>query len=191
MPGLIEHVEAFAAAAHEGQTDKAGQPYITHPRRVAAAVAAAGLDEEAVAAAWLHDVVEDCDVTLDEIEAEFGPQVAHLVGLLTRTPDMDKDAYYRRLRDDEDQRGLVIKKADIADNLDPERVALLDPELAQRLRSKYGHALRVLSGEEDDQAAIRHVVLARPPADWANMAREEKSAWSSEFLKAVKRDRHG
>lgn len=188
MPSLIEDVETFAAAAHAGQVDKAGQPYINHPRRVAAAVAAAGLDEEAVAAAWLHDVVEDCDVTLDEIEVRFGPQVAHLVGLLTRIPDMDKDVYYQRLRDDEDQRGVVIKKADIADNLDPERVSLLDPEMAERLSSKYTHALRVLSGEDGHQAPTLPAALTRPPVDWQNMAQEEKSAWSGDFLRAVKRE---
>lgn len=62
-----------------------GNPYITHPFRVAMTAARYGLPPEAVAAAYLHDVVEDCEVGIDEIVAEFGTAVAALVAELTNT----------------------------------------------------------------------------------------------------------
>lgn len=62
---------SIIAAAHRGQVDKAGQPYITHPARVAARVAG---DENAVAAAWLHDVVEDTGLTLADLENRSRPR---------------------------------------------------------------------------------------------------------------------
>jgi (p)ppGpp synthase/HD superfamily hydrolase len=55
--------EDIARRAHAGQVDKAGLDYITHPARVAAGVRLHGGKNEAVAAAWLHDVLEDCDVS--------------------------------------------------------------------------------------------------------------------------------
>lgn len=69
---IAKLAEQIAAAAHDGQVDKAGQPYIAHPARVAARVAG---DERAVAAAWLHDVVEDTDVTLADLEQTFPADV--------------------------------------------------------------------------------------------------------------------
>ena len=81
---LIERADQFAFAAHDGQMRKyVGEAYIEHPRRVALAVQELGLPDHAVAAALLHDTVEDCDVTREDIRANFGDDVAHLVHLLT------------------------------------------------------------------------------------------------------------
>lgn len=86
---LIERAKAFATKAHEGQMRKDGKnPYITHPEAVAKYVAESEYartvwPESIIAAAWLHDVVEDCNVTLGEIEKEFGPKVRHLVDGVT------------------------------------------------------------------------------------------------------------
>ena len=62
----VERAKALALRAHAGQVDRAGEPYAGHPARVAARVRT----DEARVVAWLHDVVEDTDVTLAEIEAE-------------------------------------------------------------------------------------------------------------------------
>jgi (p)ppGpp synthase/HD superfamily hydrolase len=81
---LEERALAFAVKAHEGQVRKySGTPYVTHPVAVAALVKTVPHTEEMVAAALLHDVVEDCDVTHDTVLAEFGPVVAYLVLMLT------------------------------------------------------------------------------------------------------------
>jgi (p)ppGpp synthase/HD superfamily hydrolase len=81
---LLADAYDLASAAHAGQTRKDdGSPYVTHPLRVAELIAAAGLGEEAAAAALLHDVVEDSDVGLAEIARRFGPRVAEIVSALT------------------------------------------------------------------------------------------------------------
>ena len=69
----------FGAAAHEGQTRKSGEPYITHPVAVAQELAEMHLDSEAICAAILHDVVEDTSASLDEIRDKFGEDVALIV----------------------------------------------------------------------------------------------------------------
>ena len=69
----------FGATAHEGQTRKSGEPYITHPVAVAQELAEMHLDAEAVCAAILHDVVEDTEASLDEIRNRFGEDVALIV----------------------------------------------------------------------------------------------------------------
>lgn len=83
---LIRRAELFAAAAHMavGQVRKyTGEPYYVHPREVAAIVQAAGGDDAQVAAAHLHDVVEDTDITIEQVRFFFGPDVAELVEWLT------------------------------------------------------------------------------------------------------------
>jgi (p)ppGpp synthase/HD superfamily hydrolase len=85
---LVKKAANFAQNAHQGAVRKYnGAPYITHPARVAAAVAnLEGATSEMVAAAWLHDVVEDTTITLDVVQKEFGEVVAHLVKWLTNDP---------------------------------------------------------------------------------------------------------
>ena len=75
---IVEAYE-FGAAAHEGQTRKSGEPYITHPVAVAQELAEMHLDAHAIAAAILHDVVEDTPATLEDIGERFGEEVALLV----------------------------------------------------------------------------------------------------------------
>jgi GTP pyrophosphokinase len=81
---LIEDAFNFASACHEGQQRISGDPYITHPIDAALTVASLNLDGSAIAAALLHDVVEDCGVTTEEIGGRFGEDVAHLVDGVTK-----------------------------------------------------------------------------------------------------------
>ena len=69
----------FGAGAHEGQSRKSGEPYITHPVAVAQELADMHLDVQAITAAILHDVVEDTEASLEDIEEQFGHEVAQLV----------------------------------------------------------------------------------------------------------------
>jgi (p)ppGpp synthase/HD superfamily hydrolase len=83
---MVERARVFATAAHAavGQVRKyTFEPYIVHPAEVAKIVRNAGGSEAMVAAAWLHDTVEDTGVTIETIRAEFGVEVAELVGWLT------------------------------------------------------------------------------------------------------------
>ncbi len=81
---FIEKAYNLAAKMHEGQYRKTGEAYVEHPIAVAAIVLELGLDATSIAAALLHDVVEDTDVTLDDIEKEFGKETAHLVDGVTK-----------------------------------------------------------------------------------------------------------
>lgn len=76
----------YSAAAHkrQGQVRKySGRPYIVHPAAVAKIVQSVAHDEDMVCASWLHDTVEDTDVTIDDIRKEFGDNVAEMVSDLT------------------------------------------------------------------------------------------------------------
>ncbi|MBN2176991.1 MAG: bifunctional (p)ppGpp synthetase/guanosine-3',5'-bis(diphosphate) 3'-pyrophosphohydrolase [Demequinaceae bacterium] len=87
---LIERAFATAERAHEGQTRMSGDPYITHPVAVGVIVAELGLPDTVIAAALLHDVVEDTGVTIDDIRREFGDEIAMMVDGVTK---LDKIKY--------------------------------------------------------------------------------------------------
>ena len=81
---LVKAAYEFAAIAHQGQLRKTGEPYVEHPLNTAMILAEMHLDAETLAAALLHDVPEDCGVSLDEIEAKFGVPVVKLVDGVTK-----------------------------------------------------------------------------------------------------------
>lgn len=84
MNELIQKGREFAIKAHEGQTRKtSGAPYIGHPFHVAKILEDAGMPPEVVVAGFLHDVVEDTDITIEVIRTEFGKKVADLVSYNT------------------------------------------------------------------------------------------------------------
>lgn len=131
----------LATAAHEGQVDKSGRPYIGHPLRVMASVSESG--EHAQMAAVLHDVIEDTSVTAADLTARgCPPVVVDAVVALSHLPDEPQDVYLRRVA--ADPLALLVKRADIADNLSPARMARLDEATRLRLKNKYATALRLL-----------------------------------------------
>ena len=139
-PDLVAVARRLAEAHHTGQVDKAGQPYIGHVLRVAERVS--HLAPEVVAAALLHDVLEDTAATAAELAAAGIPTtVIEAVVLLTKTGG-PLDAYYSRIR--EHPVALAVKLADIADNADPDRQAQLAPEVRERLTRKYATATAAL-----------------------------------------------
>ena len=81
---MLRKAYETAAKAHGDQRRRSGEPYISHPLSVAALLVEMGMDSESVAAALLHDVVEDTNVKLDSLKSEFGPDVAHLVDGVTK-----------------------------------------------------------------------------------------------------------
>lgn len=124
MTDLIDRARAFATAAHAGQVRKyTGLAYITHPEAVAEIVRSVPHTPQMIAAAWLHDVVEDCGVELHTIQREFGPWVAEYVHWLT---DVSKPSDGNRAKRKEIDRlhtsrapaeAQTIKYADLIDNL--------------------------------------------------------------------------
>ncbi|MEW8977123.1 MAG: bifunctional (p)ppGpp synthetase/guanosine-3',5'-bis(diphosphate) 3'-pyrophosphohydrolase [Symbiobacterium sp.] len=123
---LIQRAFEFAAKAHEGQTRRSGEPYITHPLAVAEIVASLELDEESIAAALLHDVLEDCGVTYVELEQRFGKEIASLVDGVSKLDRLNftsrDEAQVENLRKmflamARDLRVILIKLADRLHNM--------------------------------------------------------------------------
>ncbi|MDO8470264.1 MAG: HD domain-containing protein, partial [bacterium] len=102
---VVTHAYAFAKEAHRDAVRASGDPYVTHVIAVANTVRSWGLDEPSVAAALLHDVVEDTTFTLKDIEQRFGKEVAFLVDGLTK---LKRISYSPEQRDVESLRKLVI-----------------------------------------------------------------------------------
>lgn len=135
----------LATEAHADQVDKSDVPYIFHPLRVMEAARAQGLNEVALQAAVLHDVVEDTDVTIGYIGVFFGEEVQTLVSLLTRLPNMTHREYITRML--HNRTAIRLKICDVLDNMSPERhatwaaVDLLGADGAMR---RYGQTLQML-----------------------------------------------
>jgi (p)ppGpp synthase/HD superfamily hydrolase len=90
---LTRHALAFAATCHEGQTRDVGDiPFVTHPVEVACLLHEAGYSDEVVAAGVLHDVLEDTEAELEDLEQRFGPEVARLVAAVSDDPTIEDDA---------------------------------------------------------------------------------------------------
>ena len=86
---LIRDAYEFADRSHEGQLRKSGDPYIAHPLEIALFLSDLRMDEQSIAAALLHDVVEDCDVSLEELTGRFGPEIGKLVDGVTKLSQLD------------------------------------------------------------------------------------------------------
>ena len=104
--GIIDRAYRYAADAHEGQVRRSGEPFIEHPLQTALYLAELRLDANALAASLLHDVVEDCDVCLEEIEDEFGKEIAGLVDGVTKLTQAEVDF-------EEGKNGFVLRDSDV------------------------------------------------------------------------------
>ena len=145
LPGSLERAIAIACAAHTGQIDKAGAPYILHPLRVMLKQA----DEDTRIAAVLHDVVEDGDGwTLERLRAEgFSEAAISAVAAVTKRPEEkgdDLDAYLAFVRRAAAHPiGRRVKRADLEDNCDLSRIAHPTERDVRRIE-KYRRALTLL-----------------------------------------------
>lgn len=87
--GMVQGAYEFAEEQHRGQVRLSGQPYITHPLQTALYLADLHQDASTLAAALLHDVVEDCGVSAEDLEERFNPEVARLVDGVTKLTRID------------------------------------------------------------------------------------------------------
>ena len=120
---LIERAYATAEKAHRGQMRKSGEPYITHPVAVATILAEVGMTSPTLAAALLHDTVEDTDYSLEQLTADFGSAIAQLVDGVTK---LDKIRYGERAQSETLRKMIIAMSRDI-------RVLLI--KLADRLHN--------------------------------------------------------
>lgn len=139
---LVSTARTLAEHHHDGQVDQAGAPYLGHILRVAEMVSPQ--EAEYVAAALLHDILEDTDATEADLAAAGIPEVViAAVVILTKTGG-PLDDYYARVRTN--PIALAVKLADVADNSDPSRLSRLEPAVRDRLTRKYAKALTALLG---------------------------------------------
>lgn len=137
----IEAAKSLATKAHEGQTDKAGLPYITHPERVASRLST----PEAQVVGWLHDTVEDTPLTLSDISKKFGPETAAAVDAISRRDGEKWSDYIDRVAANPMAR--QVKISDLVDNSNLTRIPHVTLKNVKR-QAKYNKALKKLMEEE-------------------------------------------
>src|SRR5438552_7374792 len=142
---LVRKAYEFSQRYHAGQTRATGEPYLVHPLEVALELAEIRMDATSIAAGLLHDSVEDTSVTIEEIEREFGEQVAHIVEGVTKISKIEFAS--KEERQAENVRKMVLAMVDDI------RVVLI--KLADRL-----HNMRTLGAL--DRARQEQIARATP-----------------------------
>lgn len=141
MSSMLEKAIHLAGAAHAGQVDKAGKPYILHPLRLMLRFSS---EEEMIVAA-LHDVVEDGGVTFEQLRTHgFAQAIVAAVDCLTRRDGESYEDFIARIKANNLARKVKIE--DIRDNLDLTRLAAVSENDLLRA-AKYHKALGVLTGD--------------------------------------------
>lgn len=144
---VVQVAQRIAEAAHASQLDKAGRPYIDHPRRVATRLTATGAPAEAIAAGWLHDVLEDTDTTAQDLSAVgVPPETIAAVQAVTKRSGETAEDYAVRIAST--PLAVEVKRADLADNSDVHRLALLDDATRIRLTKKYTQMRALLDSHD-------------------------------------------
>ncbi|MCL2088295.1 MAG: bifunctional (p)ppGpp synthetase/guanosine-3',5'-bis(diphosphate) 3'-pyrophosphohydrolase [Oscillospiraceae bacterium] len=145
----IESAYELASTAHEGCFRESGEPYITHPLSVASILVELGMDSDCICAAILHDVVEDTDVKIEEIEKKFGRDVARIVNGVTKlnalplhTKEEQQAENMRKMlfAMADDIRVMIIKLADRLHNM-----RTLSPRTPQKQRDTSLETLEIYS----------------------------------------------
>lgn len=169
---LVKKAFEYCVLKHEGQKRSTGEPYYTHPFNVALIIVSLGMDSKAIAAALLHDVVEDTDATLDDIKCEFGEEVALLVDGVTKigrlnfsTKEQQQAESLRKMliAMGQDIRVIIIKLADRLHNM-----RTIDAMTPQKQRDKsvetleiyapIAHRLGIRSVKEElEDLALKHL----------------------------------
>ncbi|WP_455629068.1 HD domain-containing protein [Parabacteroides chinchillae] len=139
---MLNKAIEIATKAHEGQVDKAGQPYISHPLRVMAM----GATEDEKIVGVLHDVVEDSDWTFERLAAEgFSSEVIDALRCVTKLSESEPyDKFIQRVKTN--PLAVKVKINDLTDNMDIRRLAYISEKDVKRLR-KYLKAYKQLLGE--------------------------------------------
>jgi guanosine-3',5'-bis(diphosphate) 3'-pyrophosphohydrolase len=152
---LWHHAAAMAARAHRDQLRKDDRtPYVAHPFRVALTVAVlfGCTDETVLAAAVLHDIIEDSTIDYDDLLESAGPEVADLVAALSKDPRLvepEREVAYDRQLADAPTAARLIKLADVWDNLQDAETA----DSRRKLLGKARRALDLAAGEAELERA--------------------------------------
>ncbi len=168
---MVRRAYERAASAHNGQHRLSGEDYVNHPLEVAAILADLELDAETIAAALLHDTVEDTNLTAEEVKREFGAEVARLVDGVTKLGRIS-------LRTDQQQQAENIRKMMVAMAEDL-RVVL--EGLVSDLREILARELEKLGIQADITGRPKHIYSV-----WQKMTREDKEFSEIYDLSAIR-----
>lgn len=151
MP-TIEQTIDFIIAAHEGQTDKIGEPYWRHPVSVMERLGPAATNDEKLAA-LLHDIVEDTQHSLDDLrDLGYSEAVVEAVRILTKPHGIPYLECIRAIAASGNKIAIRVKIADNEDNSDPRRVSLL-PHKQRDFSQRYAESLKILRSAMEELAA--------------------------------------
>ena len=156
---LVCRAFEFAYQLHKGQMRASGEPYIAHPVAVANILRSLGGDSAMIAAGFLHDVVEDTDVTADEIEAHFGAEVRQMVEGVTKLSKFQFNS--KTERQAENYRRMYLAKA--------QEIREIEVKLADRLHNK--RALQHMQTGKQRQKARETIEIFAPLANRLGIGR--------------------
>src|SRR5262245_2391555 len=156
---MLRRAYSFSAKEHHGQVRRSGEPYLNHPLAVASILAEMKLDAVCVSVGLLHDVVEDTSTPLEEIEAQFGRDVANIVNGLTK---INQFQFYSK----EEQQAENFRKMFLA-MVDDIRVVLV--KLADRLHNM--RTLKFLAPEKQHRIAQETMEIYAPIAHRLGMGK--------------------
>ena len=142
---VIDRAIDLACHSHEGQKRHSGEEYVCHPLQVACILVELGMDSETIAASILHDVVEDTEITFEDLTGEFPEEVVEALRYLTRDKSMNYFDYIRNIR--KNPIAKKVKQADLLHNSDVTRLSdceNISVEQISRLHGRYKRALEIL-----------------------------------------------
>ena len=147
----VKETLVWARELHANQTDKLGKPYIGHIERVVANLERffADVTDKQIHAAYLHDAMEDCGVTRNILfERGYSERVVQVIGLVTKPKDKmsnkDYEYWIKQIIDSKDIDAIRVKFADMNDNFNKKRMALLTAEERNKLNKKYTKSYSML-----------------------------------------------
>ena len=153
---LTKKAMKVAYEAHHGQTDRSGTPYIFHPFHVAEQMD----DELSVCTALLHDVIEDTEITFEDLTGEFPEEVVEALRCLTRDKNKNYFDYIRNLR--KNPIAKKVKQADLLHNSDVTRLSdceNMSAEQISRLHGRYKRALEILHDARGYYFRTSHLLI--------------------------------
>jgi (p)ppGpp synthase/HD superfamily hydrolase len=157
---------AFMKQAHHGQLDKSGKPYWQHPLRVMYRLGARATEAERHAA-LLHDVIEDCPVTYDDLRARgYSEEVIEIVRLVSKDPHdgMTYRQWMTAIAESGNVQAMRVKLADLADNLSPARLKTLPPEM-RGIDRRFKMAWEIIAARLPQEEVARVIRRDVPPLD--------------------------
>lgn len=198
----IEAAYEMAKTAHEGQMRSSGDPYISHPIEVAVILVGLGMDSDTIISGLLHDVVEDTDVTLEDIQKQFGSEVAELVDGVTKLANIPYSSRAEQQAENvrkmllamaKDVRVVIIKLADRLHNMrtldyripEKQRVKSLE---TMEIYAPLAHRLGIRSVKEElEDLSLKHLdpVAYHEIEQQLALRKEDREAFLKNIIKRI------